>query len=75
MLVLVVSELAALYLPFTAFKVIAIAGLVTIFMVAWRQLKLREVYLIGVGAILAALAFATLDDAAEWTLEALNRAA
>ena len=40
MLVLVASELAALYLPFTFFKVIAIASLVAIFLVAWRQLKL-----------------------------------
>ncbi|NRB32053.1 MAG: hypothetical protein HRU27_15790 [Rhizobiaceae bacterium] len=75
MLILVVSELAALYLPFSFFKIIAIASLVAIFLFAWKQLKLREVYLIGIGVVLAILAFATLDDAAEWTLEALNRAA
>ena len=50
MLVLVASELAALYLSFSLFKVVAIASLVTIFLVAWRQLKLRELYLIGIWA-------------------------
>lgn len=75
MLILVVSELAALYLPFSFFKITAIASLLAIFVVAWRQLKLRELYLICIGAVLAAFAFATLEDAGAWTLEALNRAA
>ena len=44
MLILVVSKLAALYLPFELFNVVAIGSLVVIFCVAWQHLKLREVY-------------------------------
>ena len=75
MLILVVSELAALYVPFEAFQVIAIAALISIFVVAWQHLKLREAYLFGVSIVLAIIAFLTLDDAFEWTIEGLSRGA
>lgn len=75
MFLLVVSELAAIYLQLSAAKLVAMTCVFIIPLLAWRMLKSREMYLIGVSCLLSLLALATSSEALDWMLEGLSRSA
>lgn len=75
MLILVVSELGAIYLELSAFKLIAIAAVLAIPALAWRQMKVREAYLAVVAVVSTVAALILLPDALDWIIEGLSRGA
>lgn len=75
MFVLIVSELAILYAPHPAFKILSIGCVILIPVLAYRSLRLREAYLIAVCAILVIVSFLTQAQAMQWVEDGLSRAA
>jgi len=75
MMLLVVSELATIYLQFDLTKFVAIACVFILPILAWRALKVREIYLIAVSGLLTIIAWSTSFDAIDWIIEGLERSA
>ncbi len=73
MLVLIIAQLATLYLGLDAAQLFAIACIFFIPIIAWRSLKLREIYLIGISALVALAAIATSPQWLAWSVDGLSR--
>jgi hypothetical protein len=75
LLVLVAAELVFLYLGARGAAAVAQTLAVVLPLLAWRALRLREIYLLALCFILLALAWVTGRPVAALSLEALSRAA
>jgi len=75
LLVLVAAELVFLYAGASGAAILSQALVVALPLLAWRALRLREIYLLAICFVLLALAWLTGKPVAALSLEALSRAA
>lgn len=73
MLILIFGQLCALYVVEKPALFVSIACVFIIPFLAWRLLKLRELYLVGISAVVALSAILTSPDWFEWTMNGLTR--
>ena len=75
LLVLVTCELGSVYLRIEAAKLVAIACVLVLPILGWRQLRIREFYLISLCFLLAGIALIWFPEARSWMEEGLSRSA
>ncbi len=73
--ILIMSELASIYLNVEPARYITIACVLILPILGWRQLKIREFYLISICFLLAGAALVWFPSATDWMLEGLTRSA